>query len=330
MNMKRLITMTICTIVCMTTFGATVQRAILSHQGKLTQFDQNHWQEAIEQAVAGDTVFFTAGAFPGDLTITKAITLIGAGVGADDAFYKDTDIATAYAGCAKAGESTTIEGNIAIAIPGNITLSRTLLENLRLDGKWIRFTQPINYPTIKRCQCRMVYYSGDGVLSAEAKVTHLTLENCYIYKVAFSNIEEPNIYNCYFDEISDAKEETEFVNCAIMKVWSTSNCSFINCIANLEYNSVSNTCTNCIYNESGAGDHTTFINCKNVNNAQCLTKAQLQEGGYIGIDDTFIGPFGGEKPFTLIPAQPYVSSSILSYNKTTKKLTVNATVNKGQ
>jgi hypothetical protein len=329
MNMKRLITMTICTIVCMATFGATVQRAILSHQGKLTQFDQNHWQEAIEQAVAGDTVFFTAGAFPGDLTITKAITLIGAGVGADDAFYKDTDIATAYAGCAKAGESTTIEGNIAIAIPGNITLSRTLLENIRLSGNGIAFTEPVTSPVIKRCQVGMIYtnwWSG-GTLSASAEVTNLSLENCYIWNVSFENFENPDVHNCYFDKIEPTREGTQFTNCAIMDIWGTSNCTFENCIVHFATGS-SNTCLNCLYDEN-LGNATVF-NSWQVGGGQCLTKAQLQEGGYIGTDGTVVGPLGGPAPFTLIPAQPYVSSSLINYNKTTKKLTVNATVNKGK
>ena len=52
----------------------------------------------------------------------------------------------------------------------------------------------------------------------------------------------------------------------------------------------------------------------------------------LGVDDdgTVVGPLGGPAPFTLIPSQPYVSSSSVTYNKTTKKLNINVTVKKGQ
>ena len=180
---KTLLLIVLCTLVGNTLRAATLQRAILSHQGKLTQFDQNHWLEAIEQAVSGDTVFLSAGSFPGNVTITKAITLIGAGIGAEEAFYKDTDIATAYSGCATTGESTSIGGDITIAIPGSVTLTKTLLENIRLSGTSIFFTEPVTNPVIKRCQVGMIYEGWwyGGVLSASAKVTNLTLENCNFY-----------------------------------------------------------------------------------------------------------------------------------------------------
>lgn len=82
----------LCALVFNTAFGATVQRTILSHQGVITQYDAIHWSDAITNAVAGDTIYFTAGSFGDDnvnanLVIDKPITLIGAGVAASDAFF---------------------------------------------------------------------------------------------------------------------------------------------------------------------------------------------------------------------------------------------------
>ena len=327
---KTLLLLVLCTLVGNTLRAATLQRAILSHQGKLTQFDQNHWLEAVEQAVAGDTIFFTSGVFYGDVTITKAITLIGAGIGAEDAFYKDSEMANAYTGCATTGETTTISGDINIAIPGDITLSKTLLENLRVinadlgHGKTISFTEPVTNPIIKRCQIDGWYHDS---LNASATVNNLLLINCYMVFANLGNFVKASVINCYLKNVEDAPEGTEFTNSVLGVAPSCVNCQFDNCILGLP-NGVSNTCINCIYGETG--DHATFVNCWQVNNGHCFTRAQLQEGGYIGTDGTVVGPLGGSAPFTLIPAQPYVSSSTLNYDKSTKKLTVSATVNKGK
>ena len=51
---------------------------------------------------------------------------------------------------------------------------------------------------------------------------------------------------------------------------------------------------------------------------------------YYGNDNTVIGPLGGPAPFTFKPSQPYVASSALNYNATTKKLNVTMTINKGE
>lgn len=337
MMKKTLLLFVLCTLFGTTMRAATLQRAVLSHQGKLTQFDQSHWQDAIEQAVAGDTIFLSAGSFPGNVTITKAITLIGAGIGAEEAFYKDTDIATAYSGCATTGESTSIGGDITIAIPGSVTLTKTLLENIRLSGNSIAFTEPVTNPIIKRCQVGMLYDNWwyGGILSASAKVTNLTLENCYFFLFHTENFENADIHNCYLQKIEPSEgstppESMQFTNSVIVEVWGTSNCMFENCIIHWFATGCCNTCWKCIYGDSSRGDNNTFLDCWFIGGGQGFTRAQLQEGGYIGTDGTIVGPLGGSAPFTLIPAQPYVSSSVISYNKTTKKVTVSATVNKGK
>lgn len=331
-NMKRNLLLFVSTLLlCMSALGATVQRTILSHKGQITQYDANHWQEAISNAVAGDTVYFTSGNFSGALTIDKPITIIGAGISEDDAFYKDTSVAAAYEGCATTGGSTTIEGDINIAIPGSVTLTKSLLENVRLSGYSIYFSEPVTNPIIKRCQVSMIYtnwWTG-GTLSASAKVTNLTLKDCYIWNVSFENFENPDIQNCYFEKIEPTPEETVFTNCTILDVWNTSNCTFVNCIVHL-FNGSNNTCVNCIYDNMGSGDHTTFVDSWYVDGAAGFTKSQLQAGNFIGTDGTVVGPLGGPAPFTFIPSLPYVSYSSLTYIKSTKKLNVNVTVKQGK
>ena len=336
--MKKLITLTICALIGMTAYGATVQRTILSHKGQLTTYDANHWKDAINDAVAGDTVYFTPGVFgngAGDnIVINKAITLIGAGVSETDAFYKDTDLANAYTGCTTSGESTCIEGDIIIAIPGSITLKATLLENIRLAYGSISITEPVTKLSIKRCQVSMIYtnWTYGGGIGASATVTNAILENCYFYTMDLKNFVNPDIHNCYIHTINPGDdpnpEELEFVNCAIMDIWGTSNCSFENCIVHFATGSY-NTCTNCIYDD-WPGDHTKYLHSWQIVGGNTLSKSQLQDAGYTGTDETVVGPLGGPAPFTLIPSHPYVESSSVTYNKSTKKLNVNVTVKKGK
>ena len=86
---KFIITSILSSLVCVASFGQSLYRTILSHEGTLTHYNVEHWTDAISDAVAGDTVYFTSGYFPGDATITKEITLIGAGVAESDECWKN-------------------------------------------------------------------------------------------------------------------------------------------------------------------------------------------------------------------------------------------------
>ena len=315
------------TLLCSATYGATLQRTILSHKGQLTTYDRNHWQEAINDAVAGDTIYFSPGAFGGNFTITKPITLIGAGMSEADVFWKDTNVAAAYEGCATTGESTYLDA-VTIAIPGSPTLTATLIEGVRLTG--VSITEPVKNLKIKRCH--IMYYSGGdgdwrGNFGASAQVTNLQLENCAVGTINLDNFVNPNIHNCYLHNIYYSPEEIEFVNCNIVSMSSIYNCSFINCILRFWSSTGDNTCVNCI--NCNSWEEQTWVDSWN-DDGFILTKAQLIEKGYLGNDGTVVGLLGGPAPFTLIPSQPYVSSSSVTYNKTTKKLNVNVTVKKGQ
>ena len=339
--MKRLFLLaTIIAIVSSASYAATLQRTILSHKGNLTQYDANHWQEAINDAVAGDTVFFTSGYFAGELTITKPITLIGAGVAEDNAFWTGNDpywyngaLADVYAGCAKTGESTRIDGNVSINIPGKITLTKTLMEGFLIyrdpwnsDGASVFIEQEITGVIIKRCQI--------GWLSASAKSTNMVLENCFFNGLSPENWVEPNIHNCVIGQQIDARgtEGLEFTNCMLNDLLGAHNYTFVNCtigtLGDANYYSTHNTYVNCIYQNSDG--NSTYTNCWQNDSPNLFNKAQLQSGGYIGTDGTVVGPLGGVFPFTLIPSQPYVSSSTMTYNKSTKKLNVNVTIKQGK
>lgn len=329
--MKRLITLTICTFIGMTAYCATVQRTILSHKGTITQYDANHWQDAISDAVAGDTVYFTPGLFSipsagspcGDLIIDKPITLIGAGVSQTDCFYSDV-----YKDYCTSGTSTTLKANVIISIPGALILKSTLLEGFYIpDGGSIGVTMPVTNLAIKRCQFAGGY--GGGFFSASAAVTNLSMEQCCIGCLSGENLVNPDIHNCYIGNTTDLPEGFELTNCIINNFSYAHNCTLINCGYREAYTSSHNTFVNCMYADWGEAN-STYTNCWRDEDLTALSETQIKDLGYIGTDGTAVGTFGGPAPFTLVPSQPYVSSSSVTYNKSTKKLNVNVTVKKGQ
>ena len=321
--MKRiLLLIVLCVFVSFTAYSATAQRTILSHNGILTQYDATHWQDAINDAVAGDTVYFTPGVFEYGLTIDKAITLIGAGVSEGDSFWKDKDINDVYAGCGTTDTSTRIIGDVTINIPGSIMLTATLMEGFALDNVYV--LSPVTNMVIKRCQAN-TFKCGDWS-SAPPSVTNPVFESCFFSQVQGGGLVNPDFHNCYIHQLAYASE-LEFLNCAIIENHECSGCTLINCI----YPSIGySTCVNSVRRAGDEDVNSTYSNCWYEENAQCLTKEQLTDKGYIGIDGTVVGPLGGPAPFTLIPSQPYVSSSSITYLKSTKKLNVNVTVKQGK
>jgi hypothetical protein len=106
------------------------------------------------------------------------------------------------------------------------------------------------------------------------------------------------------------------------------NCHFLNCGTWGYPWEHTNTYVNCIYDSRNAVS--TYYNCWQNSSPAVLTKTQLQTLGYLGDDNNVVGPLGGTDAFTLITSQPYVASSALNYNATTKKLNVTMTINKGE
>ena len=98
-KMKKFCFLVLCLTVSVVVYGATIPRAILSHNGVLTQYESNLWLNAFDDAAEGDIIYLTPGSFSGDLTITKAVSVIGSGIALSDAFFSQDELETAYGGC---------------------------------------------------------------------------------------------------------------------------------------------------------------------------------------------------------------------------------------
>lgn len=343
MMMRLLLTTLLGTLMFTTTWGTTLQRTILSHKGKLTQYDVNRWQDAIADAEKGDTVFFTPGVFPGSVTVTKAITLIGAGVRTDKVFWKDEEyggsdqLTAVYDGYAVEGTSTVINGSVNVSIPGSVLLTKTFMEGIVFRNGWttgIHVTEPVAGLTIKRCQIARLF-------DASAKVTNLRIENCYCLCFKAANLDKPEIYNSYFQEVlGEGVENIEVYNSVITKLNGMNevmltNWTFVNCIilpGTYGYSYAKcNTYINCLcYGDLDEGSAlTNSWNLKYPLEPLFYTKAELETNGYLDNYGRVVGPLGGDVPFTFEPSLPYVLSSTLEYQKVNRRLNVNATVKKG-
>ena len=323
--MKKFYFLVLCFTASIVVYGATIPRAILSHDGVLTQYDLTHWQDAFTNAVDGDIIYLTPGSFHGNLTITKAVSVIGAGVALSNAFFSQDELETAYGGCASPSGSTVIEGDINIAVVSSS--HPTLIEGIVVPS-WYGFEPSVTISTaitnltIRRCQ-----FSNQ--FRATANVTNLVFEQNFASWFYCDNLITPTIRDCWFNNMNNAVG-LEFTNCMIGGGYDFNNCHFINCIC-LEKRE-NNTFTYCLTRDQTGTGNTFDEHCKIPEDwfFYRKTKAQFLEANYLGNDGTVIGPLGGPAPFTFKPSQPYVASSALNYNATTKKLNVTMTINKGE
>lgn len=316
---------------------STMFRTILSHNGQLTQYDLNNWTAALDDAVDGDTVYFTPGTFPGDITITKKIALIGAGVCESQTWYHDDTYlqdALGDSGTPSTNSTNLTGSNIYIELDGEPTLTATMLEGLNIYYT-VTINKTVTNLKIKRCQIGTVRTNVDEVSDESAKPKNLVLESCYIRKLYAGNFDTPNIYNCYFTDVYLYSQPLSFTNCSIDYTHYSVGCNYINCLLYNEYNYGINTFLNCIYCDDHSEIGSTYTNCWTYYSGDGTrpwrwTKAYLTENNYIGNDGTVVGPLGGQAPFTFIPSQPYVSASSVAYDASTGKLNVNITVKKGE
>lgn len=230
--------------------------------------------------------------------------------------------------------STNINGNISIELDDNPTLTATMLEGFNIAYN-VNINKTVTDLKIKRCQIRTLRTNIDEVSDESAKPKNLVLESCYIRNLNAGNFDTPNIYNCYFTDVNLYSQPFSFTNCCIDYTYYSVGCNYINCLlCNESWNGI-NTYLNCIYSNDNSGNGSTYTNCVSYYSGDGTrpwnwSKSYLTENSYFGDDGTVIGPLGGQAPFTFIPSQPYISTSSVAYDASTKKLNVNITVKKGK
>ena len=278
----------------LSSFAQTTLLATLDHEGEITAFyGVDAIKLAHEAAVDGDLITLSGGVYNG-ATITKAITLRGTGVYAnEDAMIYDSRISgDFYIKMANSENQLKIEG---------INFSNT-----------IYIFNGLKNPFFNKCIFNNIRYSGT------AWISNGTFINCYIKgnlnigtSAAFINsyINQPN-YGSFTDN------RYEFVNCVVKSIYTnTQYSSFNNCIL-LTSGALNG--TNVVYNclAAGTGVSNIFDNIPGTGNAieEDITSVfeeyngsnysdkitfkltDYAAGHYICPDGTQVGMYGGPFP----------------------------------
>ena len=329
--MKKKILLIICLVMAnVATFAQTASVMLLHEGGDPRFFNPAHITDALEVATDGDMLLLSEGVFVGDFTITKRVSLIGAGA------------------------KTIISGGITIAMNDTTMLSSYLLDALYLTGS-LNITKEINGLKIRKCQFSNIDFN--------AKTDYAVMENCYCREAFYLNPERgaggnlaPNlagmtIYNSKIGRIeSDAPSAgaAVFDHCNIGRLYN-------------DYRNNTATYQGCIiggWTNSSYGNKAVFINCLYVQQygytviSNCMNEGcwPMEDGESItdeleyqnantypeyGDDDiaylkgerrcndgTEVGITGGPLPFTLSPTLPTVSEASYSVDNKEKKLKV--------
>lgn len=321
--MKKQLLLAVCLIMMSLTASAvTINKALLEHNGEVTLFDGDKVQDAINAASDGDVIYLTLGTFK-PFTVTRQITIRGTG---------DTSI---------------IDGDVTISMPGAPKLTSPVLESLAVSGT-VHVGAQVDDMIIRKCKI--------ANFTIGAQIDGAVIDRCYITKALTlsSYIKGMTVVNTKLYSVqanSGATQNTTFVNCNFYQLYPDYfSGTILNSIiqgpyANYSYRLNSTVIINSIVNKSsnnvGYNDYFTLgsssvaQNCYLYNlgsqyvSSSCECKDDtytLQANAYLGTDGTVVGIYGGDTPFTLDPTVPKVTNSDIKLDTKTKKLNVKLTV----
>lgn len=308
--MKKIIMMAVCIFMMSITASAiTINKAMLDHNGEVTLFDGDKIQDAIDAASDGDVIYLTLGSFK-PFNVTKKITIRGT------------------------GETSIIDGNVTITIPGLPKLTSPVMEALAVSGT-VSVEAQVDDMIVRKCKI--------ANFSVNAQVDGAVLDRCFITNslTLSSFIKGMTVVNTklnYVNALSGATQNTTFVNCNIYQLYPNYfSGTIINSIIYFSNNGniMSTVLLNTLYNNYNhvsLGSSSVSQNCYRNNfslssTCECSMNAStLQSNGYLGTDGTVVGIDGGDTPFTLVPSVPKVTSSDLQLDNEKKELNVTLTV----
>lgn len=316
--MKKQLFLAVCLIMMSLTASAvTINKALLEHNGEVTLFDGDKIQDAISAASDGDVIYLTLGTFK-PFNVTKQITIRGTG---------DTSI---------------IDGDVTISMPGAPKLTSPVLESLAVSGT-VHVGAQLDDVIIRKCKI--------ANFTIGAQIDGAVIDRCYITSALTlsSYIKGMTVVNTKLYSVkanSGATQNTTFVNCNIYAL-NTNNFSatIMNSIVQSIANNYNHTTLNSTvvlnslinkYHESyfTLGSSSITQECYIVNEQDVVTSScdckydiyTLQSKAYLGTDGTVVGIYGGDTPFTLDPTVPKVTNSDIKLDTKTKKLNVKLTV----
>ena len=314
--MKKTILMAVCIIMMsMTASALTINKAMLVHNGEVTLYDGDKIQDAVNAASDGDAIYLTLGTFK-KFNVTKKITIRGT------------------------GETSIIDGDVNISIPGSPKLTSPVMEALAVSGT-VNVGAQVDDMILRKCKITNFTIGAqvDGAVLDRCNITGSLTLSSYIKGMTVVN----TIVNG-LGANSGATSNTTFVNCDLYFSSCTNfSATIINSIIR-HYGSNTKTLNSTVllntlimtYYLSGGtyyssyhlniGSSSVQQGCWTVNYLNNTSTSTLQSNGYLGTDGTVVGIYGGETPYTLEPSVPKVTSSDLQLDNENKQLNVTLTV----
>lgn len=304
MNMKAKTLLTACLF--MLAVGANAAndgKAILHHDKKPTAiYDADKLSDALNAAVAGDTIYLSAGTFP-TFTLEKAITIKGAGT------------------------NTKISNGVNIDIPGNPTLTSSLLEAVEVNGAITVKSDMTNF-LIKMVKTTDLQF-------ANQLNTNALVDRCYLDKFTITSaMTDFYVRNSYIRNLTSTSlkfNKCNFINCRIQGDWNKAAGRFINCElrrtgdnTSIKSSILSYSLVYSYFNSVNASTYQEKVYFDSNNN--WLSVDDRLNKGYICKDGTVVGVEGGKTPYSLTPSGPKETSSTVKVSDSEKKLNVSITV----
>lgn len=290
--MKKLFFSLIALMVATMSYAQSNLVATLSHSGEISVFHgAGSLGQAMEAADHGDIITLSSGRYNA-ASITKAITLRGAGM--------EEDAATGT-------YRTHIVGDFNINIPDSLS------EHLTMEGIYhenvIRIYGILNNAMLQKCRFKRITQSKDNNI-----VNSLTVIHCFVTEyIILPNNTSASFISSVIVSPQNSGGNMEFTNCVIHGIFNGINNSYFqNCIFNGSYAlKANNMATYCAGYCDYSGNNP-FSSLSSQATNKVLTTEQVNalfepntfyvlteeaKAEYIGQDDTEMGIYGGNLPY---------------------------------
>ena len=285
------------------TNAANDGKAILHHDKKPAAiYDADQLSEALIAATAGDTIYLSAGMYP-TFTLDKAITIKGAGT------------------------NTKISNGVTIDIPGNPTLTSSLLEAVEVNGAITVKSDMTNF-LIKMVKTTDLQF-------ANQLNTNALVDRCYLDKFTITSaMTDFYVRNSYIWNLTSTSlkfNKCNFINCCIKGDWNKAAGRFINCElrrtgdnTSIKSSILSYSLVYSYYNSVDPSSYQEKVYFDDT--LDWLSVDDRLNKGYICKDGTVVGVEGGKTPYSLTPSGPKETSSTVKVSDSEKKLNVSINV----
>ena len=300
---------------------------MLSHSGVRTMYNYDQVQQAVDDAVDGDTIYLSNGTFS-EFNVSKRIMVRGT------------------------GPETIIQGSCTVYIAGTSALTMPVLDALTFTGN-VNVTSAYKQFTIRKCQMNNLNFT-------ESDFYDVKLDRCYIQGTLHltQNVKD---FNCFNTKIymlhpySYTTGSAYFQNCNIRGIDNYITATFDNCV--LRYCKVNTsgsyygvcltncrlnyciypTISNCTYldngkttTSSGAFFYNPTVSFNNCYQVSIVAENVVGYGSnsYLGNDGTMVGCYGGQHPYRRTPELPRVTKHSVAVDAANKKLNVTLTLTK--